>query len=632
MITRDSLTSGLRIGGLFLTLIAFPSSSQAAELIWEVENRFRLFLDGQAFTEHLKVWQSLSPEEKKQPILSAERRLARANPFGWAESVYAKTCWHPREHSYKGCRGKRPDYLHPRSHKVRVQLKGIGPEGGRCAWHILPLSPDRNVRRKFYARKHAPCDRAIRLAIPYPHGAEIAVFRNGRQLLRKKIRVKDIFIVGLGDSFAAGDGNPDRPVRFSRSRAMDYGLDPKGRALSGYPARAGRWERMGDPAFFAQAAKWQSRPCHRSLYSHQLRAALQLSLEDPHRAVTFAGFSCAGSEVISGLFLLYKGTDWDVGYPQLSQISAAAEAQCGPHSAKTVRYATAYADGGRVPQLRDLDLRKCYKNQRPIDLLFLSIGGNDVGFSRLVANAVFSDKSVLKKVGGWTGGVHGVTQAQKELAALPRLYKLLNRAFHFVLGIPWRQPDRILLTAYPKISFREDGKTPCGANSRGMDVFEDFRVETPKLIAGERFARQLYKTMKRAARRHGWTFVDRHRDAFSAHGFCAEDAKSRSRETDAMVFPRKQDESWSPFVPADYRPYGPRQRWVRTPNDAFLTVNYHAAGAVVKRVLRNKRLAWFQVVLAATYGGAFHPTAEGQAVIADALADKARKVLAKYGQ
>ncbi len=37
-------------------------------------------------------------------------------------------------------------------------------------------------------------------------------------------------------------------------------------------------------------------------------------------------------------------------------------------------------------------------------------------------------------------------------------------------------------------------------------------------------------------------------------------------------------------------------------------------------------------MLAATYSGAFHPTAEGQAAIADAVVHKARGVLAKYGQ
>jgi hypothetical protein len=37
-------------------------------------------------------------------------------------------------------------------------------------------------------------------------------------------------------------------------------------------------------------------------------------------------------------------------------------------------------------------------------------------------------------------------------------------------------------------------------------------------------------------------------------------------------------------------------------------------------------------VLASTYSGAFHPTAEGQAAMADAAAYKARAVLAEHGQ
>ncbi len=42
--------------------------------------------------------------------------------------------------------------------------------------------------------------------------------------------------------------------------------------------------------------------------------------------------------------------------------------------------------------------------------------------------------------------------------------------------------------------------------------------------------------------------------------------------------------------------------------------------------------SWFQLLLASTYSGAFHPTAEGQAAIADAVVEKARVVLDKYGQ
>jgi hypothetical protein len=89
---------------------------------------------------------------------------------------------------------------------------------------------------------------------------------------------------------------------------------------------------------------------------------------------------------------------------------------------------------------------------------------------------------------------------------------------------------------------------------------------------------------------------------------------------------------WTPYNPADYQPYASRQRWFRTPNDAFMTANFHVAAGLLTKVLKVEPFAPFQLVLASTYSGAFHPTAEGQAAIADAVVDKARAVLAKYGE
>jgi hypothetical protein len=90
--------------------------------------------------------------------------------------------------------------------------------------------------------------------------------------------------------------------------------------------------------------------------------------------------------------------------------------------------------------------------------------------------------------------------------------------------------------------------------------------------------------------------------------------------------------AWQPYNPADYKAYEVRERWFRTPNDAFMTANFHVSGSVFQKVLKLQSLSWFQVMLASTYGGAFHPTAEGHAAIADAVAEKGRAVLRKYGQ
>jgi len=87
-----------------------------------------------------------------------------------------------------------------------------------------------------------------------------------------------------------------------------------------------------------------------------------------------------------------------------------------------------------------------------------------------------------------------------------------------------------------------------------------------------------------------------------------------------------------PYNPADFQAYASRQRWFRTPNDAFMTGNFHVSLSLLQKVLKLKTLQWFQLVLASTYSGAFHPTAEGHAAIADAIVEQARAVLEKYGQ
>ncbi len=56
------------------------------------------------------------------------------------------------------------------------------------------------------------------------------------------------------------------------------------------------------------------------------------------------------------------------------------------------------------------------------------------------------------------------------------------------------------------------------------------------------------------------------------------------------------------------------------------------SASLLQKALKLESLSWFQLVLAATYSGAFHPTAEGHAAIADAVVEQARAVLAARGQ
>ena len=264
-------------------------------------------------------------------------------------------------------------------------------------------------------------------------------------------RVTDLFIVGMGDSFASGEGNPDVPgallagphrrLRCQREQCCAQ------RAIRRASA-TGR--RSATRTFIEENARWQDQACHRSLYSHQLRAALQLAVEDPHRAVTFVGVACSGAETVFGLFLRYKGHEWVPNPPELSQISAVAEAQCARRDAPDYDLPEAYHINGRIPELKGgLVLKKCDADSaRKIDLLFLSIGGNDVGFARLVANAVLSDSSMLRQLGGWFGQVHGFAEAGQQLDAAGRSPEVgqsgaAQSPARALAGIRPRDPDRL---------------------------------------------------------------------------------------------------------------------------------------------------------------------------------------------
>jgi hypothetical protein len=318
--------------------------------------------------------------------------------------------------------------------------------------------------------------------------------------------------------------------------------------------------------------------------------------------------------------------------PDLPQISAVAEAQCGNSSAKTYDLPEAYHLKDRIPELKgSLALRKCdAARARKIDLLLLSVGGNDVGFARLVANAVLADTSILRKLGGWFGQVHGFIEANSQLDALDDRMKSLNRALHNLLHVPWPESDRIILTGYPPMALLDDGKTVCPDGQAGMTVMSDFSLSEAKAAEGNVVAERLNDIMRESAHQHLWSFVDAHRATFRGRGLCAGYSDAPWTMADELRVPRKVNGAWEPFNPSLWRAYAPRQRLFRTPNDAFMTGNFHVAKSLVQTALTKQGYGWVQLLLASVYSGAFHPSAEGQAAIADAVVTQARAVLAKY--
>ena len=239
----------------------------------------------------------------------------------------------------------------------------------------------------------------------------------------------------------------------------------------------------------------------------------------------------------------------------------------------------AYHINGRIPELKGgLVLKKCDADRaRKIDLLFLSIGGNDIGFARLVANAVLADSSMLRQLGGWFGQVYGFAEAGLQLDQLEDRLKAVNRAAHFLLHVPWPESDRVILTGYPPMALLEDGNSICPDGQAGMNVLPDFFFSEAKAREGNIAAERLHAVMQDSAKQHRWTFVQAHRAAFRGRGICVGHTDAPWTMADELRLPRKIDGAWQPYNPAEWQPYASRQRWFRTPNDAFMTGNFHVS-------------------------------------------------------
>lgn len=661
-----ALRLGLIIFLGLLSLGSFASPQQAfaqetPRIEWRLENPFRFFRDAKDTERFRAEYSDLNDSERKNPILSIERRLERkSDGWGWAESFFpadgsvSKTeedaCWYQDRKCH--------DYVMPRSHKILAHIAGLSQP---CEWRVNDKT----------AAEAADCAQDVVLRVPYPKGARIGV-KSGDIAQTIEVKITDLLVVSLGDSFAAGEGNPDRAVRFAPHLVTNYG----GGGLRGYPARAGVNLRGGDVLFpsderYARTrAHWLHESCHRSLYSNHLRAALQLALDDPkgQTSVTYLSVACTGAGILQGLFKPWNGTGAVTGsavaLPQLSGIS---NAICETSPAPKIAL---QPGSDRIFRgVRQIPLNKCPKEKaRKIDLVFLSIGGNDIGFSNLVANAALKfDPGIttLAPLFG-TGKLKiGVREAAARAASLPAKYGALAKALSDILHIS--DPKRVLLTAYPRMSFNENGEA-CTSGAAGMDVSSMFKLDSPKAIEEETFIEQdLTPLMKRAACANGWTFVDRYREdgQFKTHGICAQTEEERGNSLlSVTVFPRRippvevaansrgaqaretasiaggealsrrprlftpagygliqtaeAASQWQPFSPDRYRPYISRQRWFRTPNDAFLTAHH----SDVKPLGGLEAITRFSA-----YSGAFHPTAEGQAALADALFAKAKDVL-----
>jgi lysophospholipase L1-like esterase len=653
-----------------LGLQAVPSQAQTIDasqfrIEWQVVNRFRLFRDPQFFRMHENAWRqyllhvdqrNMEQDQRdsfvaRTSVLGSEhvlndRYIAFSNILrknfdwrGWAAKGQDMLCYDADKRNYSGCGGI-DTYLNPDSHPIELWLSSTGgatlPPQASCEWRI----GGRLVAE-------APCAERVsgpKVALPYPGGAELSVNVVGEQPIIVDAAVRDLLIAGLGDSFASGEGNPDSPIEFGDSK----------RYRNFYPLRK-RNDSSG-------SAGWSDQLCHRSLYGQQLRAALQIAVENPQASVTFLDYSCSGAGIDDGIL----GPQAYVERIADSDRSAQPSARPVSGSARDSQLYRLLRELCREKLAIDNDHLVCPGNQfrRSLDFVFLSIGGNDIGFANIVAWASLRDNasSSIAEFIGATVTAKDFAQRMRDI--LPQAYARLAAAFEAALPLTSSSdgvfdPSRIMLTAYPDLVTNQNGEICEAAPDEGgdedryaanqsLDMFSSWLTARPARLKSvrEQFS-ILYKRMRDLAGDHGWTFAGHvYADKmFEGHGFCAQDIRRISDPAEALMIPcygkaerdtqtcqpsfSAKEGNWRPYNPSKQNyPYALRQRWVRTFNDAYMVVNQK----VTDKTGRINEKASAAVFSETT--GALHPSAEGHAAMADGLMLSIRPILYEmlYGE
>ena len=596
----------------------------ALSISWEVRNRFRLFREERDFQLH-------ADSQRNRSILESEQALGtQSDGRGWARNTVNRLCIDLAGRVTEPCTrdGIKESYLTPTEHPVTVRLSGSVPVGALCAWSF---DDGEGGPRQL----NQDCNEPINLRVRYGRATQATVdvsSADGSQQATTQIAVRDVFVAGLGDSIASGEGNPDRAIALSDEGFCfrSYMGGPAGQFYR--PSRAG-WKgnrscEAGDSGnalavWQRQGALWLNAACHRSLYSYQTRTALALAVQYSHIAVTYLPLACTGATITDGLFGAMRARECLVTKTTVNCQSSV---------------------NSQLAELREaLGAAKKRMPSRRLDALLLTIGANDINFSGLVADVIV-DNDVERALFRRSGVIGSADESRASLTRdLPQSFARLREALKPLVG---SDLSRVIFTSYANPTLVNNAACPGGP--AGFDVHPSFSADPQRLSAVSRFVqREFLPAMKAMAQcsggvicrdpaRERMTLVDAHQESFANHGFCARGASDP--DFDRQCFSAKGESFTADVVEAasspmacgagasEYRPYSPRGRWIRDANDSYFAAMTYPQGLPAAIQPADIHDATWGV-LSAVYGGAVHPTAEGHAAMADAALPAVAEVL-----
>jgi len=643
----------------FVVLLALllPAPAFAdAHISWSVKNRFRLF-DSDQITLQIEnaLLETLTTStiSKAYPALA---KILRADKPSGQPALYLRT------HFQSTTSGRYDDgYVAPKSQIITASLENRDALDTQCVWSVATV-----------VQPAQPCAQKVDLEVPFSAGtftadAEIQVQVVGRAAYQAHVLSRDQLIVGFGDSYAGGEGNPDKPAELTFL----------------HPVVAKRLADWWSPWYVfppatpdnvlppAASADWWSNECHRSLFSPHVLAALKLAASNPTASVTFLSFACSGAAVLDGLVAPQFGPPGEDRIGSLhiasiakkySQLDQALYVLCEsgydhtaiplPRGAPNWRYIY-YAMAGNTGTPA---LPTCVTWKRKPDVIFLTIGGNDIGFAGLGAWAILPEQEGLTADAenyyqdhSWNHmgivcpsvpypGLPGLPHDPRcefpgsrnfggeELVwgELPYLLKFANQAF-LQSGISTNA--QVVHVAYPAPFNDQDGAT-CGSTRDGNHPNAEFtsdadlglpwvtlntplRVVKLKLGVSETRAASLKEAAYEPLISQIQAFAESNHWLFAAsplsyvrHGFCA--GKGSGFIESDFAFPLLDSHGWknTSITPTSWDPYSSRARWIRTANDSLLTEMVSNSDGVVQQE---------------SFSGELHPTAEGEAAVADQI-------------
>jgi lysophospholipase L1-like esterase len=617
-----SIVLAALLAGALGTLPAQWAQAQtpSMQISWEVRNRFRLFREERDFLLHTE-------SARGRNVLSSEQALEQqSDGRGWARNTVNRLCIDLSGRVNEPCTrdGVKESYLTPTEHPVTVRLTGQIPVGATCAWSFD--DGDGPPRQSTFDCAE-PVNFRARYGRPTVAIVDVSSGPDTPQRVSAEIMVRDIFIAGLGDSIASGEGNPDRPIALSDEGFCFRSYLGPANAQYYRPSRAGykggRACEAPDflPVWQRQSALWFNAACHRSLYSYQTRTALALAVQYPHIAVTYLPLACTGATIADGLFGSQRARE------------------CLPSKSNTCQGTV----NAQLSELREaVTAAKRRQPDRRLDLVLLSIGANDIYFSGLVANVIV-DTPTERVLFRRSGVMASVDDSRSALTReLPQGFNKLREALKPLVG----DLSRVVYTSYANPTLANGA--PCPGGRAGFDIHPSFNAEPQRLASVSNYVENEFLPQLKALalcqsgvlcrdpNSDRMTFVESHQAAFANHGFCAR--ASTDPEFDRECFSAK-GESFDPDIvtaaaqpmlcgrsAGEYRAYLPRARWIRDANDSYFAAMTYPQGLPPSSQPADIHDATWGI-LSAVYGGAVHPTAEGHAAMADAALPAAASVL-----